>query len=1646
MKSKIQRYCSDWQVPRSGSEIEDDDRSIVSYFLPKKKGLLFIVVSIAFLLLSSCDFKIDPKSLAVYTPTQMEGSGAVEMATGSHHSCMLADAKVYCWGQNPWGQLGIGGDATNRVTKDKPTEVTKLSDLNPTAITAGRFHSCAISNDDLVYCWGWDHYGQLGNRENNGYELEPVIGKDENGEEYLIEAREIAAGSDHTCALANEDVWCWGGNQFGQLGVSNQGVNQIEQSPTPLLVLEGGTKLSAGGFNTCAIKNGQVICWGSNHKFTRAISDPQKPEVSWVVSRPTTINGLKDATDIAVGGNHMCAIADGGKVFCWGRNKDGQLGIGSRKDKEAPTEVIGLSNATEITAGYKHTCAIANGGKAFCWGHNDLGQTGSGLNRLKDTVTSPKEVDGSEVPAITGTTKILQYKSISAGFDQTCAVGTGSTGGDFGYCWGANHHLAIGLGVQFPAAKAQVVRKGDAIPDIQLAQLAPDPMASHVAVGRDHTCSLVDGGVKCWGSDSSGQVGNGSAAGGTTPVDAIGLTSGVTAITSGDWHSCALTTEGGVKCWGRNNQGQLGDGTQTNRFTPIDVPGLSSGVTAISAGTNNTCAIVSGGAKCWGMNNFGQIGDGSGRDVTHRLTPTDVLGLDSGVIAISTGQSHVCALITGGSAKCWGNNVAGQFGTGTATPFTTENFDSTPVDAGTGFTYSSIRSGEEITCAITSGGVPKCWGEDISLSPTDVPGSLTGVTSIVGGNTFNQPSEFYCALVNGGVKCWGKNEAGQLGDGTEIDRATPVDVTGLTSGVTDLSIGWESRQLCAVQNGSIKCWGGDFYGKLVNGKTFGGSSTPLFVSFGVERSSVSTIKASREHTCAITAEGGAACWGTNAYGQLGLGESSKANPYLVEYQPENVEGLTSGVTAIGTGLRHTCAIVNNGISCWGNFEYNNSLVVRGDGEFSPQAAPFLTTNQKALVSGNFHNCSLSFLGSVSCWGNNSAGQLGIGTTTVPGAVNEVIGLSTGVIDIAAGFEHSCALIEDGTVKCWGSNHDGSLGDGTTTRRTSPVNVTGITDAVSITAGGYHTCAITVSDGAFCWGTNTSGELGDGSQANRLTPVAVSGLPKNLAAISAGDTFTCALTTFGKPYCWGANYASQLGDETLNQSSTPVEVIGLPNGITSISTGAGHSCVQLGTGKLSCWGNNEYGQLGIGSPFTPEEFVQTMPVTGRSASLFFSTNKAVRPKFLVVAEQFAKMKDADGIARRSPNSPQDDHLITQQFADDLDALVEVINEEWPSDEPEFTEWLNSAHQILDIQDKVGEPIGTVIRIAEGIPVNEGPTFEDMGFFTSIFSSDGAKVGILEAIDLDGESITYEIIEGNTDSTFALDSETGELTIANSSNLSQEAYSFTVMASDDGYPVYTDTATITITATNASILSMDQAAYSVDEGEGTVSVTVQLSPQASETVTVAYATSGGSAIAGSDYFTATGMLTFEAGETTKTIMVNVDDDGKTESDETFVVTLSDPANAILGLQEESTVTIVDDDVVDEDQPTVNFNPTDYSTSEDQATVTLTVELDKASATELSIGYSTSDGTAAAGVDYVAKSGTVTFAAGETSKSIEVSLVDDDVVESDEAFSLTLIDPANVFLGSSNAATITITDNDDETTPPTSDTRIFLPLITR
>ena len=681
--------------------------------------------------------------------------------------------------------------------------------------------------------------------------------------------------------------------------------------------------------------------------------------------------------------------------------------------------------------------------------------------------------------------------------------------------------------------------------------------AVQIAAGNDFTCELTTaGGVKCWGGNEYGQLGNGTTVSSASPVGVTGMSSGVKSLTLGYRHACALMETGGVMCWGNNSSGQLGDGTTVAKLAPTQVTGLASGVAAFSAGSYHTCAVLESGAvKCWGQNSQGQLGDGSS---ANRTTPIQVSGLSSGVTAASAGGSHTCALLGIGGIKCWGDNQYGQVGDGTTDDRTTPT-QASGLESG----VISIAAGGSETCAIVSSGGLKCWGSnnygqigdattDNKTLPTQVSGLESGVQTVAVGNSF------VCAVLDSGVlKCWGYNYYGQVGDGTTDNRAVPTPVNGLDGVIVSVSSGG-SHTCALLDSGRVMNWGLDSSGQLgIRYAAPNFSSRPVDVA-GLQ-SGATAVSVGAEHVCALMDDGGVKCWGSNATGKLGDGTRHSRSV------PVSVVGLDGTVASVSAGSTDTCALLNSGgVECW----HSVPALVTG-----------LESGVTSVSNGYDHACALLESGGVKCWGTNSFGQLGDGTKTASSVPIDVSGLDSGVSSISAGRLHTCALMDDETVRCWGHNGSGQLGDGSVVNSPVPVVVQGLGEgAVSISAGFHVTCSLLVDGAVKCWGAGAGGS----------TPSPVNLLDEPVTTIVDGDSFKCFLTEVGAVKCWGTNSHGQLGDGTETEKKRPVGVMGLSSGVVALDCDS-CCCAVTNEGAVKCWGKNDFGQLGDGL------FWSTVPV-------------------------------------------------------------------------------------------------------------------------------------------------------------------------------------------------------------------------------------------------------------------------------------------------------------------------------------------------------------------------------------------------------------------------------------------------------------------
>jgi alpha-tubulin suppressor-like RCC1 family protein len=613
---------------------------------------------------------------------------------------------------------------------------------------------------------------------------------------------------------------------------------------------------------------------------------------------------------------------------------------------------------------------------------------------------------------------------------------------------------------------------------------AATPAISAISAGQYHTCALTtSGGVKCWGDNTFGQLGDATASNRTSPVDVSGLTSGVTAVASGQYHTCALTTSGGVKCWGDNSLGALGDGTNVNRPTPVDVSGLTSGVVAIAAGYFHTCALTSaGGVKCWGYNVSGALGDGT---TTRRSSPVDVTGLSSGVTAISAGQYHTCALTNGGGVKCWGYNVMGALGDGT-----------------------NVNR----------------------LTPVDVSGLTSGATAVSAGGYHT------CALTTGGgVKCWGYNATGQLGDGSTTNRSTPVDVSGLTSGVIAVSAGFPHS--CALTSaGGVKCWGYNGMGGVGDGTTTT-RATPVDVS-GLTSGAIA-VSAGGYHTCALTTGGGVKCWGYNASGQLGDGTTTTRLAPEIIFSPSAVASPTTLTVKTSGGDFADASSVSATLT-----DANTSAALSGKQvTFTLNASETCTAVTDA---GGVATCSMTPGEAAGTYALKAsfAGDTDFSATS--GSADFVVSLEettivyTGPKMIPSGNHATLSgvLLEDNTTPISGRTLTMTLGDGAGSQ-----SCTGTTDST-----GAASCVVAPVNQPLGAGTAMASFAGDDFyQPAGHTESTLAYAFSSTGAFVVGDKSASGSVTFWSPQ-WSK-------DNTLSAGPAPATFKGFENGLVTPVCGA-----------------------------------------------------------------------------------------------------------------------------------------------------------------------------------------------------------------------------------------------------------------------------------------------------------------------------------------------------------------------------------------------------------------------------------------------------------------------------------------------------------
>jgi alpha-tubulin suppressor-like RCC1 family protein len=473
--------------------------------------------------------------------------------------------------------------------------------------------------------------------------------------------------------------------------------------------------------------------------------------------------------------------------------------------------------------------------------------------------------------------------------------------------------------------------------------------------------------------------------------------------------------------------------------------------------------------------------------------------------------------------------------------------------------------------------------------------ALAGSTTAAGAvNPLSGSQNHGLGLQTDGTVCAaGENLYGMLGDGTFVDRKTPVRVAGVT-GAVQVAAGYY-HTLALKSDGTVWAWGFDGNGQLGDNSTFG-KATPIQVP-GL--TGITAVAAGDRHSLALKNDGTVWSWGFNSSGQLGDGTNTG------ESTPVQVIQLT-GVVSISAGAAFSIALKSDGtVWAWG---VNNAGQL-GDGTNTGRLSPVQVaglTGVMTIAAGATHTLALKTDGTVWGWGYNGYGQLGDGSTTT--RVNIVrAGSLTNVVSVASGDLHSLAVKSDGTVWAWGYNGDGELGDSTNVGKLTPVQVSNFTGGVAVGAGSAHSFAVKSDNSLYAWGSNSNGQLGNGSTVtNSLLPVASSacgpatftgaGKSSVAARLSATQNYSLAVKGDGTVVSSGENTYGQLGDGTTINRPSAVSAAGL-SGIVGISAGYYHALALKNDGTVRAWGFGGNGQLGDGTVISKPTPIQVPGLTG-----------------------------------------------------------------------------------------------------------------------------------------------------------------------------------------------------------------------------------------------------------------------------------------------------------------------------------------------------------------------------------------------------------------------------------------------------------------
>ena len=1082
-----------------------------------------------------------------------------------------------------------------------------------------------VSHNQL-YTWGDNSVSELGNQT-----LIKVSSPVQVGIPYSWS--QLSSGQNYTMAIrSDKTLWAWGFNSSGQLGIATGAGNFSSPVAIPSSSTASWSTISGNNLYSLGIKSdGTLWGWGLNTSGQVGIASLVNASSPVLVSGPATTSW----SYVSAGVNHALAITSLGRLYGWGLNTSGQVGIASLTTVSSPVLVSGpaATSWSSVSAGNIYSLGITTTGLLYGWGFNTSGQVG--IASLT-TVSSPVLVSG---PATTS------WSSVSAGYVHSLGITT--TGLLYG--WGLNTSGQVGI-ASLTTVSSPVLVSGPATTSW-----------SSVSAGNNFSLGITSTGLLYgWGLNTSGQVGINSLTTVSSPVAVTApvppITTSFSLLAAGDSHSFGIYSNS-LYAWGNNNTGQLGNSSLVSTSSPVLIPGTWSTVTA---GVSFSLGITTAGRLyAWGLNTFGQLGTNS---TTNTSSPVLVSGpATTSWSSVSAGANHALAITSTGLLYGWGQNISGQVGINSTTNISSPVLVSGPATT----SWSSVAAGGSFSTAITTTGQLYTWGQNTSGQlgnntsiSTSSPVLITAVQPTINWNT--RLNNFYSGGTKNWYVFWGVSSTPltnytinvnlPFGNSTSVaaiaisganttnpfdnDVLLPVsyyNINNIASPTINYSTDSSNNLILAVNDSAVAY--------LPSGFTNITTNNYFSLGYNIQSTPQSNTSINFPFTYTDFAYADAI---TQAPGQtLSIDSTTIVNLISAGTIPvtintsnsndvillvivtlsgfNNITQLPVSWNAIESGFNHCLAIdTNNYLWSWGNNSYGQV----GDGTTNNRSSPVLLDKSHTwllISAGTNYSVAMentSSKGTLWAWGSNASNQLvglsnsSVSSPTALRAPPKGFWYTT----LAAGYSHVLASTDvfsspftfPSASYGWGSNTSGQVGiNAVSTVVSSPtvIYAAGTTPVWQfISAGNVHSIGIASggSNVLYAWGLNTSGQLGNSTITTVSSPVVViysSLLIGNSGTISAGSSHSLAVTSTGL-YGWGDNASAEAG---IQYVTSPTQV-----GTSSwsyIASGTNHSLGITTAGVLYSWGDNTGGELGNYSVVK-----QSSPVAVSAPSVIYTWSK------------------------------------------------------------------------------------------------------------------------------------------------------------------------------------------------------------------------------------------------------------------------------------------------------------------------------------------------------------------------------------------------------------------------------------------------------